>query len=200
MNAKFSDGSASAFEELPVPAAYLSWTRGNAQLRPIAPQDPGAYLGGWRAFVKGKEDVELPKLPISVVERTSEDGKHLYKVYAYNYVNFVPIQHRTRFEFRQKVKDAQTGKEYEKVVSISRERRDGYAPYRQVFGLLYSNDGKEHAPAVLKVFKWSAFITFEKAGQVWNKIQAPADKILVRRYGTIGIKEGNDTVPNFEVF
>ncbi len=197
---KFSDGSASAYEELPVPAAYLTWTRGNAQLRPIAAQDPGAYLGGWRAFVKGKEDVILPSLPIPVVDRTSEDGKHAYKVYAHNYVNFIPLQHRTRFEFRQKVKDQQTGKEYERVVSISRERRDGYAPYRQVFGLLYSNDGKEHAPAVLKVFKWSAFITFEKAGQAWNKITTPDDKILVRRYGTIGVKDGAETVPNFEVF
>jgi hypothetical protein len=199
-NNKFSDGSASAYEELPVQAAYLSWTRGNAQLRPIAGQDPGAYLGGWRAFTKGKEDVVLPSLPIPVVERMSEDGKHAYQVYAHNYVNFLPIQHRTRFELREKVKDANTGKEYERVVAISSERRQGYAPYRQVFGLVYSNDGKEKSYGVLKVFKWSAFISFEKAGQAWNKIVVPPDQVLIRRYGTVGTKEGTDTVPTFEIF
>jgi hypothetical protein len=200
MDNKFSDGSSAAYEELPIQAAYLSWTRGNAQLRAIAAADPGAYLGGWRAFVMGREDTILPAIPLPVVERMSEDGKHPYKVYAHNYVNFLPIIHRTRFELRQKVKDEQTGKEYDRVINISRERREGYAPYRQVFGLLYSNDGKESAPAVLKVWKWSAFISFEKAGQAWNKIKVPDGKILLRRYGTVGTKTDGGVVPNFEVF
>lgn len=197
---RFSDGSSAAYEELPVQAAYLSWTRGNAQLRSIAKTDPGVYLGGWKAFTIDRDGNELPKLPLPIVERVSEDGQHPYKVYAHNYVNFLPIQHRTRFELRQKVKDPQTGKEYDRVVSISRERREGYAPYRQVFGLVYSNDGKENAPAVLKVWKWSAFISFEKAGQAWNKIEIPEGKILIRRYGTVGNKTENDTVPVFEIF
>lgn len=200
---KFSDGSSAAYVDLPVEAAYLSWTRGNAALRSIASVDPGAYLGGWRAFVMGRKDdqeIELPKLPLPIIERVSEDGKHPYKVYAHNYVNLLPIQHRTRFELRKKVKDEQTGREFDKVVDISRERREGYAPYRQVFGILYSNDGKEHAYAVLKVWKWSAFISFERAGQAWNKITVPTGKILLRRYGTVGTKSGNDTVPNFEIY
>jgi len=200
MEQKFSDGSAGAFTELPVSAAYLSWTRGNAQLRQIADKDPGAYLGGWRAFLVGKDEIVLPSLPLPVVERTSEDGKHLYKVYAHNFVNFLPIQHRTRFELREKAKDETTGREYEKIVSVSKDRRQGYAPYRQVFGLLYSLDLKTRAPAVLKVWKWSAFITFEKAGQAWNKITIPTGKALIRRYGSVGTKEKDMIVPNFEVY
>jgi hypothetical protein len=195
---KFSDGSTSGYAELPVPAAYLSWTRGNAALKSIAQADPGAFYGGWRAFVTDKESKPLPTLPLPVVERTSEDGKHLYKVFASNFVSFVPLQHRTRYELRQKTKDEQTGREYERVVSISQEKREGYAPYRQVFGLLYDPKTDDHAPAVLKVFKWSAFITFTKAGERWNKIDklTPEDQVLVRRYGSFG----KDGVPNFEIY
>lgn len=202
MENKFSDGSTSGFAELPVPAAYLSWTRGNAQLRSIAKDDPGAYLGGWRAFFEDKEKQPLPSLPIPIVERMSEDGKHAYKVYASNYINFLPIQHRTRFELREKTKDDTTGREYDRVVSISKERRQGYAPYRQVFGLLFANDTDDYAPAVIKVYKWSAFIAFEKAGQIWNKVDksTPDGRVLIRRYGTLGKKEDKIIVPVFEVF
>jgi hypothetical protein len=199
-NSKFSDGSSSAFAELPVPAAYLSWTRGNAQLRQIAQNDPGAYFGGWRAFTLDRDGNALPFLPIPIVERVSEDGKHPYNVYASNVISFLPIQHRTRFELRQKTKDEQTGKEYDRIVSISQERRQGYAPYRQVFGLVFNRETDEHSPAVLKVWKWSTFITFERAGQAWNKVVVPEGQVLIRRYGSLGIKENEILVPNFEVY
>lgn len=196
---KFSDGSASAYAELPVEAAYLSWVRGNAQLRQIAKEDPGAYFGGWRAFVTDRDGNPLPSLPIPVVDRMSEDGKHPYKVYASNVVNFLPLQHRTRFELRERYKD-ENGKDADRIINISKERRQGYAPYRQVFGLLFAKDKDEFFPAVLKVWKWSAFITFERAGQAWNKIKAPEGQVLVRRYGSIGVEENGVRVPNFEVY
>jgi hypothetical protein len=198
MSNKFSDGSSSAFAELPVPAAYLSWTRGNAQLKAIAQADPGAYFGGWRAFVTDKDGNDLPKLPIPIVDRMSEDGKHPYKVYATNVLSLLPIQHRTRFELREKTKDVETGREYEKVVAVSSEKRQGYAPYRQVFGLVFGE--KEFAPAVLKIYKWSAFISFERAGQVWNKITTPEGKVVIRRYGSVGVTENGMVVPNFEIY
>jgi hypothetical protein len=196
MNARFSDGSSSAFAELPVPAAWLSWSRGNSQLKAIAKADPGLYFGGWRAFLKDKDGNPLPSLPLPTVERTSEDGKHQYQVYASNVVSFLPLQHRTRFERREKVKDEQTGREYDRVVETCRERRQGFAPYRQVFGLIFAKDSDEHAPAVLKVWKWSTFISFERAGQAWNKIAVPEGQALIRRYGSLG----KDGVPNFEIF
>jgi hypothetical protein len=201
MSNKFSDGSASAYAELPVPAAYLKWTRGNAQLRAIAKDDPGAYLGGWSAFVKSFDgETELPKLPIPIVERVSQDGKHPFQVYASNVISFLPITHRTRFELREKGKDKE-GRDIERVVAIAKERRQGYAPYRQVFGLVYAKDTDDCLPAVLKVWKWSAFITFERAGQAWNKIKpVPEGKLLIRRYGTLGVKEGDFTSPKFEVY
>jgi hypothetical protein len=200
---KFSDGSSSAYTELPVPAAWLSWTRGNSQLRQVAKEDIGAFLGGWHAFTTDKDGNALPSLPLPIVERTSQDGKHLFKVYAFNFINFLPLQHRTRFELRNKVKDPQTGREYDRVVSISRERREGYTPYRQVFGLVFDNKTDVYNPAVLKVFKWSAFIAFEQSGQAWNKVEKlgiPEGQALIRRYGTVGTKEGDLTVPNFKIY
>jgi len=194
---KFSDGSSSGYVELPVPAAWLTWTRGDAKLAAIKDADPAAYFGGWKAFVKGRteEDADLPKLPIPIVTRTSEDGKHQYQVYSTNVLSFVPIIHRTRFELRSRVKDEETGREYEKTVQVSKNRKDGYAPNRQVFGIAYSADMKQTAYAVLKVNKWSSFITFEKAGQTWQKVQK-AGALAVRQYGTIGDKGS----PKFEVY
>jgi len=196
---KFSDGSSSAYVELPVPAAYLSWTRGNAALKAVAEVDPGLYFGGWRAFVKSKDNQALPALPIPKVTRTSQDGRHDYEVYATNVIHFLPIQHRTRFELRERTTDTETGREYDKVVAISNKRISGYIPYRQIFGLVVGNDENvaDVFPGVLKVFKWSAFISIEKAGQQWNKIAVPEDKVLIRRYGSVGLKDGR---PKFETF
>ena len=209
MENKLGQGfSGNAYAELPVPAAFMTFIRGDAKLAAIVKDDPAAYLGGWRAFIKAQDGSELPKLPLPIVTRTSEDGSAQYQVYARNYVSFVVIQHRTRFELRQKVKDEQTGKEYDRVVNISQTRRDGYKPYRQVFGLLYSPDGKEHAPAVLKFFNWSSFISAEKADRSWDKVMkstpAPAGQILVRRFGTVGKKttvDGKEMIsPVFETY
>jgi len=91
-------------------------------------------------------------------------------------------------------------REYDKIVATARERRQGYAPYRQVFGLLFAAGSDEYKPAVLKVFKWSAFINFERAGQKWNKVIVPEGQVLVRRYGSLGKTDKGVTVPNFEVF
>lgn len=197
MNDKFSDGSSSAYAELPVEAAYLSWRRGNASLKQIANVDPGAYFGGWRAFVKSQDNLPLPPLPIPVVQRVSQDGKHEYEVYATNVIDFLPIQHRTRFEMREKATDPDTGREYNKVVAVSNKRQPGYIPYRQIFGLVFAKDKDEYNPGVIKVYNWSAFISIEKAGQAWNKITVPDGQVLVRRYGSIGLKDGR---PKFETF
>ena len=197
MSDKFSDGSSSAYAELPVPAAYLKWTRGNAALKPLAQTDPGSYLGGWRAFTKSmKDNVELPALPIPIVTRTSQDGQHEYEVYAANVIQFLPLTYRTRFELREEVVDKETGKKFNKVVATSPNRLSGYVPYRQIFGLVFAKDTNDYAPAVLKVYTWSAFIAFDRAGQAWNKIAVPKGQALVRRYGTVG-KSGK---PNFETF
>lgn len=198
MNDKFSDGSSSAYVELPVPAAYLSWTRGNATLKAIAESDPGMYFGGWRAFVRSiKENVELPSLPIPRVTRTSQDGRHEYEVYATNVLNFLPVQHRTRFEMREKTVDAETGREYDKVVAVSSKRLTGYIPYRQIFGLVFADNSDEFNYGVMKVYNWSGFISLEKAGQTWNKVSVPKGQALIRRYGSVGTKDGR---PKFETF
>ena len=201
---KFSDGTTEGYAELPVPFAWLKWTRGDAKLKAIAKTDPGAYFGGWRAFVTStdrttQEAHDNPVLPLPIVERVSEDGKHPYNVYASNVIEFLPIQHRTRFELRETVKDEQTGREYKKVVAISKDRREGYSPCRQIFGLVFMND--KYSPAVISLDAWSNFISFEKAGQKWNKVVTPANQALVRRYGSVGVKDDKGNIsPRFEVF
>jgi hypothetical protein len=191
---KFTDGSASAYAELPVRVAYLRWTRGNAQLRLIAKDDPAQYFGGWRANVVDKDGKPNPEIPLPVVERVSQDGKHTYKVYASNVIEFLPIQHRTRFELREKTKDPLTGREVIKIKATSKKRLPGYTPVRQVFGLVYNGD--KCAPAVIYIDKWSTFISFERTGQKWGKIKEPDGKALVRRYGTVG----KDGLPVFETY
>lgn len=197
---KFSDGSQDGYVELPVKAAWLNWTRGEAKLRALIATDPGLFFGGWRAFVTNKEGEANPVLPIPIVERVSEDGKHPYKVYAANALNFLPIQHRTRYELKVMVKDEQTGREFRKIAAVSKEKIQGYSPSRQVFGLVFADGSDEYAPAVVKVDKWSAFISFERAGQIWNKVKAPSGSALIRRYGSIGNTKGGDLMPTFEVF
>lgn len=194
---KYTDGISSGYVELPVPAAWLTWTRGDAKLAAIKESDPGAYFGGWRAFVKGREDEPNPSLPLPIVKRVSEDGKHPYEVYATNVLNFVPIIGRMRYELRQRVKDETTGREYEKTVTVSKKRLPGYAPNLQVFSVIGSADMKQTAYGILKINKWSAFISYEKAVRTWKKAQVPAGKLLVRHAGSIGTKDG---APNFEVF
>lgn len=196
----FSDGSSSGYVELPVPAAWLNWTRGEAKLRALIESDPAQFFGGWRAFFSNKDNEPNPAIPLPVVTRVSEDGKHSYKVYAANVVNFLPIQHRTRFELLAVVKDEQTGREFRKIVATSKEKIQGYSPSRQVFGLLFASDSEEYAPAVLKVNKWSSFISFERAGQAWNKVKPPEGYALIRRYGSVGNTKSGELMPTFETF
>lgn len=200
MSDKFSAGVGSGYAELPFDVAWLKWSRGDAKLAQIADKDPGAYFGGWRAMVKNKDDEALPALPLPIVERVSEDGKARYSVYATNVLNFLPIAARVRFELRQKVKDEESGREYERAVHVSKTKREGYAPNRQVFGIVYSADLKQMAYAVLVINKWSSFISFEKAERAWLK-KSKSDSLVIRRYGTTGEvdKKGNAT-PKFEVF
>jgi hypothetical protein len=197
----FTAGADVSYAELPVEPAYLRWVRGNAQLRAIAKTDPAQFLGGWRAMVNNREGEALPALPFPIVERMSEDGTLTFNVYASPVVEFLPIQHRTRFELREKKKDPQTGREKNFIKAVSKKRADGFQPMKQVFGLALNGVDIEHGtPTVLILDKWSSFITFNKAEQKWARIKLAADKALVRRYGTEGINEGGKIVPEFEVY
>ena len=202
----FDEGSSTGYAELPVPAAWMKWIRGDAKLVSISKTDPGAYFGGFRAFLSHKdrnsdEQIDNPKLPMSVVKRVSEDGKHGYQVYATNVINFLPLTFRLRYEYREKIKDQDTGKETEKVVASSPTHQPGYQPNKQIFGLVFSEETNAYAPAILCLTNWSSFIALNKAADVWKKVKVPEGKLLVRRYGSVGVtdKEGN-VMPKFETF
>jgi len=200
---KLSDGTTSGYAELPILAAHLYWTRGDVRLASAAKDDPAAFFGGWSCSVTDREGNAKPGLPIPVVQRSSADGKVAFKKYATNVLYFIPLAHRFRYELRNKFKDPNTGAEYDKVVASSKEKIPGYAPNRQVFGLVLDRELKSYSPAVIHPNKWSSFISFEKAGQTWNKIDksTPDDDILVRRYGTVGEKNAEGTLlPRFEIF
>lgn len=199
---KTSDGTSPSYAELPIPTAHLYWTRGDAKLIASFKDDPAAFLGGWSASFQNKEGDPSPVLPLPVVDRVSADGKVVYKKYAANYIYFIPLQHRFRYELKTKVIDPNSGREYEKCSAVSKEKIPGYVPNRQVFGLVYNKDLSAFAPAVLHINKWNSFISFERAGQAWNKIDksTPEEDVLVRRYGTIGVKSGDTITPNFEVY
>jgi hypothetical protein len=202
---KFNEGTESTYAELPTAANYLYWKRGNGQLEHLKESDPGQYFGGWSAMYEG-DDGLLPELPLPVVTRKSDDGKASYKRYASNVINFLPIASRMRYEQRAKAFDPKTGREIEKVVAVTKEyisgTHKGYQPMKQIYGLVFSNDMKSYAPAVLKLNKWSSFISFNSAVATWKKIKTAENMVLIRRYGTVGLKDGNGVpfCPNFVTF
>jgi hypothetical protein len=199
----YDEGSRSGYVELPVPAAWVKWARGDAKLASIKAQDPAAFYGGWRAFLQHKEkgtdaQIDNPKLPLPIVERVSEDGAHAYKVYVTNILNFLPLNWRLRYEFREKVKDEATGRETEKVVASSPNKQPGYQPNKQIFGLIFNAKTDDYAPAILFISTWSAFISMNKAAEQWKKIKPAEGQILIRRYGSVGVPGG--ATPKFEIY
>ena len=201
----YDEGSRGGYVELPVPAAWVKWIRGDAKLASIKKEDPAAYFGGWRAFLQHKEkgndvQVDNPKLPLPIVERVSENGEHPYKVYATNVLNFLPINYRLRYEYRVKIKDEQNGRETEKVTASSPDRKEGYQPNKQIFGLIFNSKTDEFAPAILFITTWSAFISMNKAAEAWKKVKVPEGQILIRRYGSIGVTKEGGTTPKFEIY
>lgn len=199
---KFTAGNEAGYAELPFAVNYLYWKRGNAQLAHLKETDPGAYFGGWSASVKGK-DGDMPSLPLFRVTRTSDDGT-AYERYSSNVINFLPVAFRMRYELREKSFNAE-GREEEKVVKVSREyisgNTVGYQPHKQVFGIVHDNELKVSAYAVLKLNKWSSYLSFGKAERAWVKVKVAENQALVRRYGSIGIKnKAGVIVPNFEEF
>ena len=201
----YDEGSRSGYVELPVPAAWVKWSRGDAKLATLKKSDPAAFYGGWRAFLQHKERgsdsmVDNPTLPLPVVERVSEDGNHSYKVYATNVLSFLPLNWRLRYEYRVKIKDEQTGRETEKVMESSPDKKPGYQPNKQIFGLVFNSKTDDYAPAILFISTWSAFISLNKASEAWKKINhnTPAGQILIRRYGSLGVNSG--ATPKFEVY
>jgi hypothetical protein len=200
----FTEGSNTNYVDLPVPAAWLKWRRGDAKLVSIVKTDPGAYFGNFHAFLSHKDrnsdnQIENPKLPLPVVTRVSEDGSHQYQVYTTNVLNFLPLNFRLRYEYREKVKNEQ-GREVEKVVTSSPSHKPGYQPNKQIFGLVFDEKTDDYAPAILFVSNWSAFISLQKAADAWKKVKADEGMILIRRYGSIGVKSGKSVMPKFETF
>ncbi len=205
MNSKFSAGNETQYAELPFPVNYLYWKRGNAQLAHLKETDPAAFFGGWSASVKGK-DGDLPALPINRVTRTSNDGTATYERYATNVLYFLPIAYRMRYELRVKSKNSD-GREEEKVTAIAKEyisgAHKGYQPHKQIFGMVFDGEGLTvSAYGVLKLNKWSSYLSFAKAEKKWMGIKFDGQTLaLVRRYGTVGIQNKNGiTSPTFETF
>lgn len=205
-NGLFDDGSVMPYVELPVAANRLKWVRGNPQLRAVAKDDPAQYLGGWRGKVSlsathDREEIILPPLPLPVVMRTSADGSSEYQVYAAPWIAFLPMVNRTRWEKKTKTRDA-NGKEVEKLEYWQAQQIKGLAPHREVFGLILA-DGQQ-LPGILTLENWSAFISFQRAGEAWKKIQPLNSKLLVKRYGTMGKKQKTEkgfmTVPVMESY
>ena len=199
----YDEGSRSGYVEPPVPSAWVKWSRGDAKLASIKKEDPAAFYGGWRSFLQHKERgsdkmINNPSLPLPVVERVSESGEHSYKVYATNILSIIPLQWRLRYEYREKIKDEQTGRETEKVVQTSTIKLPGYQPNKQMFVLVFNAKTEEYAPAIVSITTWSAFISMNKAAEAWKKIKAPDGKILIRRYGSLGVNAG--ATPKFEIY
>lgn len=201
------DGVKSSFAELPVQAAVMRWTRGDARLVAVKDVDPGQYFGGWKARVKkfGTTNDEFnPPLPYPIVTRTNEKGNASFEVFATNILHIVTVATRNRFELRSKAMNQALGFETTKVERVSLERKEGYQPMQQVFGLAFNPLTDEHYPVVLWIDAWSASISFNKASQVWKKTlkAIPEGTTLIRRYGSVGRmdKASGLLVPDFEEF
>lgn len=197
----FSASDGVPYAELPVKPAFLRWARGDAKLYFALKEDPALYLGGWRATVKDHDGNPRPSLPLPIVRRKSADGRVTFEVYASPVIDFLPIQHRTRFELRERIPDPATGKEKVVIRAVSKSKAPGYTPVKQVFGLVFGRDDGDYHPAVIYLDKWSSFISFNRAEDGWMRITPPKGKALVRKYGTVGVVDKNgETVPVLKVY
>lgn len=203
------EGIQGSFAELPVPAATLRWSRGDARLRVLKDTDPGLYFGGWRTRVKkfkGKDGEKNPAVPLPIVTRTDTKGSSTFDVYATNVLHFIPIRTRMRFELREKEFVERLGFDAFVVKRISLTKKDGWSPMHQIFGLVFNATTEEHAPALLWVDMWNAHISYGNAFGVWQKAVArlatKGVNTVIRKYGSIGKLE-KDTglmLPNMVEF
>lgn len=181
---KFGAGVDSGYAELPVKSNYGFWKRGDGTARHLIETDPAKFFGGWHFMVEKTDDkgsvIQYPEVPLPIVERMT-DNAEVYRRYSWNYIDFMPLIPRERFELREKDtgKVLAVAKKFEKGVTID------YQPSQQVFGLAYADDGS-WTPAVIKLDKWNSYISFKKAEQEFLKITCHDGQELVRRYGNIG--------------
>lgn len=186
----------SGFAQLPVPANYLRWKRGNGDKEMLYETDPASFLGGWGASVDAwKEPHEkLPYVPFPIVTRKAKAGRVKYDRYASTRVYFQFIASRKRFEKWDKdAINPQTGQKGV-LLAISNERIDpSYAAHKEVFGLAWTSDLQKSYPVVLNLNNWSATISYDQADQALSKIKVPAGQHLIRVLGTDGevVKEKN---------
>ena len=204
MSRLFSAGVETGYAELPVKSNYGFWKRGDGTLRAVAETDPAKFFGGWHFMVEKQDDsgnvIPYPQVPLPLIERYSDSGD-LYKRYSWNFIDFMPLRSRIRYELR----DKDNGKVLASTNTYVKD--SGYQPSQQVFGLAFADDGT-WTPVVIKLDKWNSYISFQSAERDALKVAVPEGQELIRRFGNIGetklVKQGGVLkemqVPEFEVY
>ena len=199
-----------SFEKLPVESFNkIFWRSGDSRLSPLLNTDPGQYLGEFRSMVempatKDREAITLPVLPWKVVRRKS--GRESYTRYSATEMSFRPIRARLRYVLFErdgqgmKIKDA-NGRDV--ILSITKTfvKGSGFTPQKEVFGMVYDDNGDFATYALLSIDAWSSFISYDRAAKEYEKVVAPEGQLVVYRLGTRGITlPDGDITPKTKTF
>lgn len=181
----------------------IIWRSGDDALSALLEADPGAYLGEFRSMIKlektqDREEVIFPELPWKIVTRRS--GRETYKRYSATEILFRPITARVRFvKYAKNDKGQREKNEYgrNKVVAISLKfpgKGSGFEPQKEVFGMVFNENGEPQTYACLVLDAWSSFLSYNKAAVKFEGITHAENELPVYRIGTRGIIVGGETV------
>ena len=199
---KYSDQTlqGESFALLPVETFNkIMWRSGDDRLPPLLETDPGQFLGEFRSMVEmpatnDREAVIFPVLPWRIVKRKS--GRETYQRYSTTEMLFRPIAARLRYVLfardaaNQVIKD-ENGRKVILAVTKNFVPKSGYEPQKEVFGIVYDDKGEPKTYALLVLDSWNAYISYDRAAKVFEKIAAPEGQLPLYRIGTRGTKDSD---------
>lgn len=187
------------FALLPVEAFNkITWRGGDDALSALLDADPGAYLGEFRSMLglektKDRDAITFPVLPWTIVTRRS--GREMYKRYSATEMLFRPITARNRFVKYAKNDKGQREKNEigrNKIVAISQKfpgKGSGFDPQKEVFGLVFDNQGNSKTYACLVLDAWAAYLSYNKAAIKFENIKHAENQLPIYKIGTRGIHD-----------
>lgn len=173
----------------------ITWRGGDDALSALIDIDPGAYLGEFRSMIelektRDREAIVFPVLPWKIVTRRS--GRETYKRYSTTEMYFRPITARNRFVKYAKNNKGQREKDENgrnKIVAISQKfpgKGSGFDPQKEVFGIVYDNEGNPRTYACLVLDAWSSYLSYNKAAAKFEAVKHDENSLPIYLIGTRG--------------
>lgn len=187
----------------------ITWRGGDDALAALINIDPGAYLGEFRSMLglertAERDAITFPVLPWNVVTRRS--GRETYQRYSTTEMLFLPITARNRFVKYAKNTKGQREKSEKgrnKIIAVSQKfpgKGSGFDPQKEVFGMVFDNDGNQKTYACLVLDTWGSYLSYNKAAVVFGNIKHAENILPIYKIGTRGNSDGSRKSVSFNGF